>query len=273
MKQSLIAAFSTVIFSAAVLSAAPTPVVKSVYPGNLEGWFLYEDRSDTVDNSLGSFVFGPGTPPLGQGSVKIPTIGEQRPNLATYQFAGTKLADITTLRFSTYNPSAGNGGSANRSGYLHFNVDFNGTDVWQRRLVFVPSVNAAVTQNNWKEWDAINGGNALWLYSGALWPASGTPGTTPKTWAQILTEYPGVRIRVTDSFLGIRVGEPYPDGYTENIDAFKFATATAATTFDFEPLIGPPASKDACKQNGWQVFNYPTFKNQGDCIQFFNTGK
>ncbi len=88
------------------------------------------------------------------------------------------------------------------------------------------------------------------------------PGTTPKTWVQILAEYPGVR-----------VGEPYPDGYTENIDAFKFATATSATTFDFEPSIGPPASKDACKQNGWQSFNYPTFNNQGDCIQFVNTGK
>ena len=273
MKTLSVAATAALLIGASALSAAPAPTTKSVYPGNLEGWFFYSDVSDTVDNSLGSFVFGPGTPPLGQGGVKIQTILNQRPSLSTYQFAGTKLADITTLRFSTYNPSAGNGGSANRSGYLNFNVDFNGSDTWQRRLVYVPSANAAVTQNNWKEWDAINGGNALWLYSGATWPISGTPGTTPKTWAQILAEYPGVRIRVTDAFLGIRVGEPYPDGYTENIDAFKFATATAATTFDFEPLIGPPATKDACKQNGWQAFNYPTFKNQGDCIQFVNTGK
>jgi len=38
--------------------------------------------------------------------------------------------------------------------------------------------------------------------------------------------------------------------------------------------IGPPTNKDQCKNGGWQLFNYPrTFKNQGDCIQFVNTGK
>ncbi len=38
--------------------------------------------------------------------------------------------------------------------------------------------------------------------------------------------------------------------------------------------IGPPASKDACKNGGWQTFNTPRqFKNQGDCIQYVNTGK
>ncbi len=40
------------------------------------------------------------------------------------------------------------------------------------------------------------------------------------------------------------------------------------------PQIGPPTNKDQCKNGGWQRFNFPrTFKNQGDCIQFVNTGK
>jgi hypothetical protein len=39
-------------------------------------------------------------------------------------------------------------------------------------------------------------------------------------------------------------------------------------------LVGPPTSRDACKKGGWETFNFPrAFKNQGDCIQFFNTGK
>lgn len=39
-------------------------------------------------------------------------------------------------------------------------------------------------------------------------------------------------------------------------------------------LIGPPKNKDECKDGGWQSFNTPKrFKNQGDCIQFVNTGK
>ncbi len=38
--------------------------------------------------------------------------------------------------------------------------------------------------------------------------------------------------------------------------------------------IGPPTNKDQCKNGGWQFFNYPrTFNNQGDCIQYVNTGK
>jgi len=38
--------------------------------------------------------------------------------------------------------------------------------------------------------------------------------------------------------------------------------------------IGPPTSKDQCKKGGWKNFTIPrAFKNQGDCIQFVNTGK
>ena len=37
---------------------------------------------------------------------------------------------------------------------------------------------------------------------------------------------------------------------------------------------GPPTTKDQCKNGGWQRFNVPRkFKNQGDCIQYVNTGK
>jgi len=39
----------------------------------------------------------------------------------------------------------------------------------------------------------------------------------------------------------------------------------------FTPL---PTSKADCKNGGWQRFSFPySFKNQGDCIQFVNTGK
>ena len=204
----------------------------------MNGWLFYNDENDTIDNSLGSFVAGPGTAPNGSGSVQISVTGSQRRNIATYQFAGTPLASITTFRYSTYNPSAGNGGSANRSGYANLNIDFNGTDTWQRRLIFIPADNGTVNQNAWQEWDMISGGSALWRYSGATWPAGvgggGESGATPKSWSQLLSQYPGIRVRVTDAHFGIRVGEPYADGYTENIDSVKFGTSSTAS-FDFEP--------------------------------------
>jgi hypothetical protein len=46
-------------------------------------------------------------------------------------------------------------------------------------------------------------------------------------------------------------------------------TITAAT-------INTPANADACKKDGWQTktrADGSTFKNQGDCIQYVNTGK
>jgi parallel beta-helix repeat protein len=216
--------------------ASAAVVTKTAWQGNMQGWLFYNDETDTVDNTLGSFVTGPTSPPLGSGSAQISVTGTQRRNLATYQFANTSLASITELKYSTYNPSTGNGEAvgSQRSGYLQFNVSFDGNDTWQRRLVYVPSANSTVTQDAWKEWDAIAGGTAQWSYSGATWPVTGEPGTTAKTWNQILVDYPSAKIRSTDAFFGVRVGEPYANGYTENIDKIVFATSANKTTFNFD---------------------------------------
>jgi endonuclease G len=41
-----------------------------------------------------------------------------------------------------------------------------------------------------------------------------------------------------------------------------------------DPITGPPTTKEQCQNGGWQRFDSPRlFKNQGDCIQFVNTGK
>lgn len=38
--------------------------------------------------------------------------------------------------------------------------------------------------------------------------------------------------------------------------------------------LGGLTTKDECENGGWESFEFPrTFKNQGDCIQFVNTGK
>jgi len=225
----------------ATAMATPSSIVV-INHSDINNWLFYNDGTsiEGPDPTCGSFVTGPGTTPLGSGSAQITVSGQKRCNLSTFQFAGTPLASITTLAYSTYNASATNHQGANDSGFLVMNVDFNGSDTFQRRLVFIPAdQGGGVTPDTWKQWDAINGGNAKWEYSGGTWPAGvgggGEPGTTIKTWNQILAQYPGVRIRVTDAHVGIRVGNPDPNGYTENIDAFKFGTAAATTQFDFDP--------------------------------------
>jgi hypothetical protein len=57
------------------------------------------------------------------------------------------------------------------------------------------------------------------------------------------------------------------------VDYTPFLTSSAGTPCA-PPPVGPPTNKDQCKNGGWQTFNTPrTFKNQGDCIQYVNTGK
>jgi len=60
-------------------------------------WFFYNDETDVIDTTLGSFVTGPSAPPLGVGSAHISVTGTERRNLATFQFGGIKLEDITEL--------------------------------------------------------------------------------------------------------------------------------------------------------------------------------
>ena len=60
-----------------------------------------------------------------------------------------------------------------------------------------------------------------------------------------------------------------PDGVVD-YSPFRTSPSSCAPV----PQIGPPTNKDQCKNDGWKLFNVPrTFKNQGDCIQYFNTGK
>jgi len=39
------------------------------------------------------------------------------------------------------------------------------------------------------------------------------------------------------------------------------------------PVIGPPTNANQCKNGGWKEFNNPSFKNQGQCVSYFNKHK
>jgi hypothetical protein len=234
---------TTVIVTAADLdNTSSDPAVVRV--DGLNKWFMYNDDTDTIDNMLGSFVVGPGAPHHGRGSVQF-TLGTSqqqldRENIATYQFSGTLLASITEMAFSAYSHSGVAGPT--ESPFLNFNADFDGSDSFQGRLVYVPSANGAlVPQDTWNTFDVIDNGNALWTWShfAGTWPApDGNPtnhSSQYRTWNDIIHAFPGIRILPSDGWLGIRVGEPGPTGYTGNVDSFTLGTTNGPiTTFDFD---------------------------------------
>lgn len=187
-------------------------------------WFFYNDSDDTImpiDQFFGSG--GQNRIEAVDGAVGAKMVlhdASARYNIATYKYSDVKLADIEMLSYRIYDGSA-----SSQTPYLHFNVDFDNSDTWQRRLVMVPT---GVVANTWISIDAIDGGNAMWTYSGNFWPAglvdnSGTtPGTTPRSWNDVLANYPNAETRSTDSFFGVRVGHPGPASEVGYVDWINF---------------------------------------------------
>ena len=115
-----------------------------------------------------------------------------------------------------------------------------------------------MVQDTWQQWDAINSGNALWSYSGAVWPTTavgphagivGQSGTTARTWSDIMNDFPNARLLPVGGWLGVKTGNPGPTNYTANVDKVMlslFSTSTlttTSTTYDFDPeapVVVPP---------------------------------
>jgi len=206
-----------------------------------QDWFFYNDTNDTI-MSPNQFAADGGTNEIvtfmGRGAAKMVLdagtqlpdyggtndLGNPRYNMATYRFAGTALADIDSLKYTIYDASP-----SSQTPYLNFNIDFDNSDTWQRRLVHVPQ-SGTVPVGTWTEVDAIDGGNGLWVTSGGNWPAGltsngsipgGTSGTA-RTWDDILLDYPTAALRTTDSFFGVRVGHPGPLSEESYVDSIEF---------------------------------------------------
>lgn len=76
-------------------------------------------------------------------------------------------------------------------------------------------------------------------------------------------------------FWNTNTANNYADGGAGGTDTFRRDTGWLPYTpaVKFTATNPPPTSKEQCKNGGWATFNNPTFSNQGDCIQYVNTGK
>jgi hypothetical protein len=268
--------------SAAIVQAKPSGSRVVVTPDDLapppdpftqvNSWYFFDDNTDVASTTLAGaqFTTGPATPPLGVGSLSFddPT-ANSRLTIATNQFAGTPLASISKLSFDLYTPATSAGGTT-ATLFLNIDVDFDTTSVsgYQGRLVYLPQDNGVAATDTWQTWDAFDG-SAVWRWSrydanANQWPDGETSAT--RTLADILESFPSVSVFNEGGATGqlvIRAGHPGPAGLQGSVDKI----VVGDQTFDFEP------GRDACKNGGWALSNSPTFKNQGDCIKYANTGK
>lgn len=224
-------------------AAATVVTVTTATP---DGWTFQvaDDDADTVTTGSITIVPGPGTPPMGDGSLQftLGTEGEDgvqaRNNLYDLQY----VRDLSELTYSTYVQQQGSGGQAP---YIILDVDLNndGTrdDLWffepaYQDATFCPeNPQPAVATGTWQTWNASNG---CWY---SLFGTAGTgPGANVAPLSVLLDAEPDARLSSNIAGGSFRIvtgfGDLAWDNFIGNADALTIAFTGAPTTYDFEPV-------------------------------------
>ncbi len=214
-----------------------------ITPDNPDWWFAQETPTGS-----GTFVTGPSTPPLGNGSLELTVDSTGGEIFGTFTYAGTRLDTIKSLSYSTYRVS----GAPALAPHLDFDVDTDVTDTntsWQGRLAYEPYYTNTVSTGVWQTWNPLdNSTPGNWWFSGA--PGNSVcPISSPCTWAQILADFPNIGIRSAGPNTGalqFKAGGGWTGGFVGNVDAFSIGIGNVVTTYDFEPPP-PPATLHVIK--------------------------
>jgi len=225
-----------------------------VTPSFLDGWSAVSQRT-----AAGTFVGGPGTPPLGVGSYRMTTgAGNSGPDLpqggagtggktwlTTQQYDNTPLANITDLSYSTYVASAA---SPSIAISLQLQVDLDGNGTRDATMVFEPVYSpdqGTITPGVWQNWNALSG---KWWFPGNTFTNSPGFAFCPNNcfvpFSSVIAAYPNAKIvtwyPLADGY-GVQfvggqnsAGNPWIN-FDGNVDNFRISVNTTNTTYDFDP--------------------------------------
>jgi hypothetical protein len=269
----------------AAVSAAGNPIVTEAEiarqtennPTPTNNWVFFTRAADASQGRTGAgsgtFVIGPATAPLGVGSFNKQTPdGSAKVYLFNFDHIGVAISSITAINYSTYISTPGS--DARQAPSINIQIDKNGGTFETgdfATLVFEPVYNTTqgnVAVGSWQTWDAIRSGTASWWATGgsSLCPPAGTF----CTWADVLSRYPGATI--VGGF-GINQGSGN-GGLNASVDGLTLGVTGTTTTYDFEPYV-TATSRQSCMNGGWTSVKRAdgsSFKNQGDCVSYLNTG-
>ena len=245
------------------VSAAIAAEIIVVTPTNTQGW----STADTRPGGQVSFVVDP-TAPRGAGALQLTTDLTITAKAQFLHEANTPLADIAELSYYT-KQNAPPGLVADPSYQLI--TYLNGGTAGFTTLVFEPYQNPAqgpIVPGAWQQWDVDAGlfwsTRTVTCSNGTILGTPGGPATY--TLLQITAACPNARV----AGFGVNIGSNNP-GYNVETDLFNFN----GTTYDFEPFRAAASAED-CKDDGWTTATRAdgsSFENQGDCMQYVNTGK
>jgi hypothetical protein len=212
----------------------------------------FSGTTDTANGDTGTAVYGgtctlspDGTSAVLNNAVTGPNGSYSGVYYATSSLSGKLLSQITQLSFN-YTGSAVTAGSPRIS--LPVDLDNNGVTDYISISAFYCNDGAGLV-------DPIHDTTCT------IW--SNLNGTTPlaSNWAALLAAYPNLRVANSVPFV---IADDQGIWTVSNVQLGQGERSDRAT------------KKDECKNGGWATVtraNGSSFKNQGDCIQYVNTGK
>lgn len=225
----------------------------TVDPDHAQGWQHQAYDNDNYLTSDQRFVAGPGTPPLGRGSLKMSLSTADNGNrvelFRTEQYDGTLVRDLRTVTYSTYSKADAGNATPQQPAYLRLSVDNDGNGTTDDSLFFYPANNGTPAQSTWQTWDAGHG----------VWGVNGDQGTQGVTLEQYAVAHPDATIvknedasvpAQADGGVAFVVGgsgasQMNGEYFLDDIDISKVdaatGSATSGTEFDLEP--GPVVAK------------------------------
>lgn len=256
---SLLAVFSLVVLLVPQAALGATTVVvngNTAAGENQPGWLFNRDVATSTP-----YEFNDDQASIGNGSLYVKPIGANPADkFIGENFLNTPIANVNSI---SYDFMIGSGGVATEEEQFYMNVyaNFGVSDdnkFYDCRYNVVPTVGSTA------------GFTTVTFDPTVAYPvttrtgASASPFTCPAVPADMDSLSAGSNIRM----FALNVGDTSAsdqglDGY---LDKVVVNLDSDVTTYDFEPLVGPPTNKDQCKNDGWKTFNNPTFKNQGDCV-------
>jgi hypothetical protein len=198
-------------------------------------WSFVDDNK--VTGWTTGFESGPGTAPLGTGSVYIELSSTGAGIVfGTQKYQGTLLSSITDLSYSTYT----NLSPVAMAFQINYDPDVTTIEssTWYGRLIYEPYFNGTVTNETWQTWDMINGGNGKWWASGSGNSVvdEACPQSAPCTWTALITAFPNIGIRNDAlSFIQFKAGSTW-NGFAGNADNLSIGIGGNTDIYDFEPL-------------------------------------
>jgi hypothetical protein len=206
------------------------------------------------DTGTQKYVFGPATPPIGQGSLefRIGSNNNWSEAVGYTNLNGVSIgaASLTELSYSTYVQQSSNPASQDFFAILVIDTTGEGQTA-DDFLFFYPADQSGcsdgaptqhtIAQNQWQQpWDARNG---VWVSAFGRCNAQESCGTAndPKTLAEYLACFPLARIiNDFDGTPGLIIGyggSTVSANFIGNLDNVKIGVAGVTTTFDFDQCV------------------------------------